>query len=420
MSLQLTRRGLAGSLAASPLLFSASARAQAAPAADDARSLIDLIFQNYAYAERLAGFSEQRLRLLRERDAPRVADRGELVSFGERALAALFDHHAILGASRATSYGLVPSYADLWIVEGARRRLVVEDVRAGSPAFAAGVRPGDVLTGAEGVAIDAAIARFIGAPVSGLSGEQRAFCARVIAAGRRDRARLLAFARNGARRRYEIANLYQQPLARAAGGLSARSDDSGIAHVRFNDSLGDGAVIAAFDAAMADLRSARGIVIDLRDTASGGNTSVARGVMGWFVDAPRPYQRHELPAEQRATGARRSWIEEVSPRGEKFAGKVSVLVGRWTGSMGEGMALGFDALGVPVVGSAMAGLLGAIYDYPLPNTGLILKLPAERMAHVDGRPREVYRPPTFVTPADAPDANGEDRALTVARRLVSA
>jgi carboxyl-terminal processing protease len=74
-----------------------------------------------------------------------------------------------------------------------------------------------------------------------------------------------------------------------------------------------------------------------------------------------------------------------------------VLVGRWTGSMGEGLAIGFDGLGrATVVGTEMAQLNGAIYSYTLPNSGIGFKIPAERLFHVKGQPREAFRPPVYV------------------------
>ncbi len=96
--------------------------------------------------------------------------------------------------------------------------------------------------------------------------------------------------------------------------------------VRFNDSLGSDATIAAFDAAMASAVAGERTIIDLRDTPSGGNTVVARAILGWFVDAPMPYQIHNLPREMRQTGIARQWIEEVLPRG----GGSTTLVPSWS------------------------------------------------------------------------------------------
>ena len=60
--------------------------------------------------------------------------------------------------------------------------------------------------------------------------------------------------------------------------------------------------------------------------------------------------------------------------------------------MGEGLAIGFHAMGAAVEGSRMAGLLGAVYDERLPNSGLVVKLPVERLFAVDGTPREEFEP----------------------------
>jgi carboxyl-terminal processing protease len=40
----------------------------------------------------------------------------------------------------------------------------------------------------------------------------------------------------------------------------------------------------------------------------------------------------------------------------------------------------------------MAGLRGAVYDQRLRHSGLVLKLPAERLSHVNGTPREAFVP----------------------------
>jgi len=134
-------------------------------------------------------------------------------------------------------------------------------------------------------------------------------------------------------------------------------------------------------------------VLDLTDTPSGGNTSVARAIMGWFVDRPRNYQMHRLPAEERETGVPRQWVEQVLPRANKRHSVLpTVRVSRWTGSMGEGLAIGFAALGARVEGTRMAQLKGAVYDFSLPSSGLVVKFPAVRLYTVDGRPREKFVP----------------------------
>jgi carboxyl-terminal processing protease len=96
----------------------------------------------------------------------------------------------------------------------------------------------------------------------------------------------------------------------------------------------------------------------------------------------------ELPFD-----TKRYWVEYVLPRRKMYKGKVYVIVGHWTGSMGEGMAIGFDVMkNVTVIGTRMAGLLGAIDGFELDETKIHFQIPTERLFHINGTPREKYLP----------------------------
>lgn len=358
--------------------------------AHDAAELDRQIAAVYAYPERFTdGVPPHSAVLDAERDA--VRDRDSLLRYAERRLASLADHHAITGSSLADSWAVVPSYADLWVEpDGAEYRITA--VRADSPAERAGIVAGDRLVAVGGVPVARAVAGFWGdLGLDAAGDDRRGYAARVLAAGRRDRPRMFTIRHaDGRRRSVTLPNLYA-----AQGRPQPRIDltvEPDGATIRFNDSLGDNRAIATFDGAMS-FAGERPVTIDLRDMPGGGNSVVARAVLGWFVDRPTSYQVHRLPAEERETGIARQWIEQVLPReGMHHALPVRVLVGRWTGSMGEGMAIGLAAMGVPVVGDRMAGLRGAIYDIRLPASGLVVKLPAERLMAVDGTPREDFVP----------------------------
>ena len=164
----------------------------------------------------------------------------------------------------------------------------------------------------------------------------------------------------------------------------------GIGYIRIDD-LGSDATVAEFDAALERLKSTRGLIMDLRATPSGGNTSVAEPIMGRLIGRRMPYQKG---APVRGEG----WTREVSPRGGRaYGAPVVVLVGRWTASMGEGIAIGLDGMRrATVVGTRMAGLNGAVFDLQLPNTGIKLNYAAEKLFHVNGTPREDFVPPVAV------------------------
>ena len=384
---------LAAPLVALTLAAAATAQTTNAPTAEDyhqdALALPALIERQYAYIERLPRSAFPDTHVLKA-EADAVRDQAGLLRSAEHALTALADHHAITGASFADSWAVTPSYSDLWI-EPQGQAWVVTSVRAASPAQSAGVQPGDRLTAVGEQTTTEAVAAFWREIGLSAEGDRAGYAARVLAAGRRDRSRDLTItAADGTVRRLNLPSLYY--VRRDRSGVESREQDGALV-IRINDALGDQATIAAFDAAMATAREGQTIVIDLTETPSGGNTVVARAIMGWFVDAAAAYQIHALPAEARETGIERRWVEQVLPRpGKRHHGPVEVRVGRWTGSMGEGLAIGLHAQGARVVGQPMAGLLGAIYDLRLPRTGLVVKIPVERLYAVDGTPREQFRP----------------------------
>ncbi|MCA9613159.1 MAG: hypothetical protein KC586_10450, partial [Myxococcales bacterium] len=194
--------------------------------------------------------------------------------------------------------------------------------------------------------------------------------------------------------------------------LSIRREGD-VAIVRFENSLGRSETVAAFDEAIVSVADAPALVIDLRNTPSGGNTDVARAILGHFVDDSTPYQRHEIPAVERATTVPRRFVEHVLPRAPRFRGRVVVLGGRWTGSMGEGLVVGFDAIGAHTVASDMGDLLGAMTQIPLEACEGVLELGVESLFHVDGTPRADYVADVPLESSDR-DTRGDDPALTAA------
>jgi C-terminal processing protease CtpA/Prc len=375
------------------LLLAAPLRAQTLAPLDyaaDAKSIEKLVNEDYAYLDRFPDHRMPMTAKLRA-EAAAVGDEKQLIRFAERALTLLADHHAITGSSLSDSWAVFPTYADLWI-ERRGNDYVIEQVRAMSPAQREGVRAGDRLVGVDGKPIAAAVADFWADLGATRGGERDGYAARVLAAGKRDRERRLTVQPGpAAPRQLKLPNLYFMALYdRPVLQFTEVGPDLVIS---FNDSLGYDATISAFDSAMARARPDQRIILDLTDTPSGGNTTIARAILGWFVTKPTFYQIHNLPAEERQSGIARQWVEQVLPRAGKYHhGPVTVRVGRWTGSMGEGIAIGFDAIGGRVEGDPMAGLLGAIYDHKLDKSGQIIKFPTERLYAVDGTPREKFVP----------------------------
>jgi carboxyl-terminal processing protease len=379
------------------LLLGAPCRAQADNKwRDDALALPEIINSNYAYLDRLPDgrFAlTPRLQALAEA----VNDETALLDFAEKALLLLADHHAITGSAFDDSWAVVPAFSALWI-ERRNGKYFVTDVRESSAASNLGIVAGFTIESVDGKTIAQAVDDFWSAiGVTGVDDARAGFAARILVAGRRDRSTTISLGDAHGR---VIGFTLPSQYTRRSEGAGVRSHMEGLSRVIvIDDALGDSDTIAAFDQAMIAISVDTPLIIDLTNTPSGGNTTVARAIMGWFVDRPRFYQTHRSPVEERRTGIARQWTEQVLPRAGKYHPNLPVIrVGRWTGSMGEGLAIGFAALGAKVQGRPMAGLLGAIEDIELPASKLVVKLPTERLMTIDGMPREQFAPLPMGTP----------------------
>ncbi len=357
----------------------------------DALWLVTLLDGNYAYRERLPGGKYELTQQLRD-ELDWVHDDASLLYFAERALLLLADHHAATGTAFLDSWSLFPSLCDLW-VERQGGDYVITAVRDHSPASDAGIFASEHLVEVDGISFGAAVDAFWAdlGRVPPYSDSDAEFAAGLLVAGRRDRMRAL-ITRNadGTMRTHSLPTLTASPHS----GPAISTEAVGVRTIiRINDSLGDETTVAAFDVVMRGVNPLAPITIDLTNTPAGGNTVVARAILGWFVTGPCSYQVHNSPGEMRRTGIPRQWVEQVLPReGCYHSGPVKVKVGRWTGSMGEGIAIGFNAIGALVTGTRMARLLGGIESFRLPYSGLKVRFPTEKLFAYDGTPREEFVP----------------------------
>ena len=379
----------------------------------DFAAFCDFVAETYAYFDLKRTDWSQACRHYAAQ-VPAATQRSAYISLLERALGELFDAHAHLGTNTPTSFRLVPSQTDLvghWQGEMA----FITAVRADSAAARAGLRPGMQVIAVQGEDIRDVVKTLKPRFVAGDDPAAGDWALQLALAGRHQdsHTRLTIRMGQGPERQIEFVPARAAPPAL----LSSRAIGP-LATVRIHNALGDQALVAAFDKALLELQGAIALVIDLRDTPSGGNSSVARGLLGRLVDRMLPYQRHELVSEFRATGVRRVWDEYVLPRGLPFLKPVVVLVGQWTGSMGEGLAIGLNATrGAAVLGQPMAKLLGANAETVLPHSNIVVRLPAEKLFHVDGTPREAALPCAVATAAR--DDVAQDTELEAALALAA-
>ena len=330
-----------------------------------------------------------------------IQNKQEFVKLLENAIAELYDNHTHLLTNLSSSYRLAPSGLDIW-AEWDGEKCVIKEVRQGSGAELCGLTAGMEIVSINGTPVKDAVSEIIGKSISEPDYEVKNWAIRTLLAGNYEIKRNIGVLINGKLKEFfpdEAQDIYS--YYKYDSPIEFKTVDRNFGYIKINNSLGDDGTINAFDSAMTILENTNGMIIDLRETPGGGNSIVARAIMSRFISQELPYQKHEVPGEERVTGIKRSWVEYVSPRGNTYVKPLVVLVNHWTGSMGEGIAVGFSGLNrAKIVGTQMARLVGAKYDFRLPNTNIGVSYSAEKLYHINGLPREDYMPDVVVVPSN--------------------
>ncbi|MCR5862656.1 S41 family peptidase [Flavobacterium sp. J372] len=360
---------------------------------------------NYAYFEK-QHIDWAKVKDIYQPQAAAIKDDAQFITFLEQVLQEFHNGHVSLTTNLPSSNRIIPSGNDLF-AEKRGNYYFIADVKPQSGAEACGLKPGMQLLKFNGKAVGEELKRFLPKYITSYNESMYSYALNMLMAGTHDTQREITLIENG------IEKIYypdaHKPV-RPEKLLDYKLLPGNIGYIKINNSLGNTDVIAEFDKALDDLIKTKSIILNLTDTPGGGNTTVARGIMGRFTCSPLPYQKHVINEKQ--YGTVRSWVEFVSPRKTNYTGKLVVMAGHWTGSMGEGMVIGFDAMRrAKITGTKMAGLLGAIYTYRMKNTNIGYQIPIEGMYHVNDTPREDFMP-KYIT------ANSSEtfaKALSLAR-----
>jgi len=346
---------------------------------------------NYAYFDKKET-DWNRVREIYRPRAARVRNKTDFIALLERVLEELYDPHTHLRVNTNHSPRLVPSGLDVW-AEWANGKAIITQLRRGFSAEQAGLKVGMQIVSINGLPIERAVSNRLGVSLKTVSAGAKGWALRAVLAGTHDVKRVIgAKARNGRRDTFRLDLPAHTTVDHYQGDqrVEWKLLKEGFGYIKIND-LGSDDTVAEFDAALEQVKTTRGLIIDLRATQSGGNTDVAEPIMRRLIESRMPYQKGTPRHGE-------SWTREVGPRGNwTYQAPIVVLVGRWTASMGEGIAIGLDGMKrATVVGTRMAGLNGAVFDFELPNSKIRLNYAAEKLFHVNGAPREDFVPPVAV------------------------
>ena len=387
--------------------------------ADDFLEFWTDVNNNYAYfAKKHTDWNKVKNLYLPQ--AENAKNKNELISIFEKASEELYDNHFSLNINLKSSTRLVPSGLDIW-AEWINNKAVVTEVRKDFSADKAGMKAGMEIITINGVPVEKAVMDRIGKCIHPIDVEVKNFALRQLLAGT-----YLVQREIVVKQKEKIITIYpDQTIGNLTDTynysslIDFRIIPNNLGYIKFNNSLGQTDVIPLFDSALHFLKNTKALILDLRETPSGGNTIVARGIMGRFTKDEKPYQKHVLPIEEKNFKVKRSWFEIVSPRGPfMYNNPIIILVNHWTGSMGEGLTIGFAELGAIITGTKMAALNGAINGFQTTKTKIPYSLPTEQLYSVNGAPREEYIPANLIDLTDPKYIGIDDPILAEGIRLV--
>ena len=358
---------------------------------EDLNEILSDLSQNYVYLKE-KNVDLNCIREYYEKQIENIKTEEETVLFFEYLINEFYDSHLILSTNRNSSFRLFSLiYAtfengnaiisNVWQtqIENLEQNLI-----------------GAELLKINGIDFDKAVKQFPTHCNDKNSQRVKEWIANKILAGRYNQPRLLTLKLKN-QQTIEV-NLDKFKTLKTSGLLSSKTEND-IGIIRINNSLGNNKLINEFDKTLNDLSRTKGLIIDLRNTVDGGNSYVARGIMSRFINKTKPYQKHWMTEQYDGNPTiERSWIEYVSPREKQYQKPVVILVGRWTGSMGEGLAIGFEGMErAEIVGSEMERLAGEMNGFSFKHQNYGYRLSTAKLFHINGTIREKYLPTNYVT-----------------------
>ncbi len=360
----------------------------------DFNIMLETIKNNYAY------FNDKNTKIscIKEHYSTKIDSiktSQDTVLFFEYILNEFYDSHISLNVNTANSYRLnAPIYAKI-----EKTKILIKNIsHMHSHSVNKNIIGAEILS-VNGIKFDTMIEQFPSHCLDKNNNDVKQWIANKILAGRYDQPRII-----------ELKLSNETIIKINPDNWQIESNDqllstkvvNDIGIININNSLGNNHLIHAFDQALDNMLATKALIIDLRSTISGGNSYVARAIMGRFVSQDHAYQKHSLTESWDGQAPiKRTWIEYVSPRGITYKKPVIILIDQWTASMGEGLAIGFDALiGATVIGTEMQKLAGAISRYNLEHQKFTYQLSNEKLFHINGTPREQFIPAIYIEQQD--------------------
>ena len=308
-----------------------------------------------------------------------IKSNSEALLFFEYILDEFYDSHLHLNSSNKFSYRL---YSPVFALTVANKTQIVstwkDQIESG---IDFDITNAEILT-FNGVDFNESIEKFPTHCQNKKNNEIRTWIANKILSGRYNEPRIITVKTKAGK--IETLNIDKIKIKKDTNILSYKVVDN-IGIIRINNSLGETKTNNEFEQALNNLKETEGVILDLRNTVDGGNTSIANPIAGHFTNKKMEFQKYK--------NTQKEFVDHIKPKNPRYEKPFIVLVGRWTGSVGEGLASGFDGAGIgKVVGTEMQKLAGATKSNNFSNFKYGYQYPYIDVLHISGYPREKFIP----------------------------
>jgi len=337
----------------------------------------------------------QKVKEIYQKEVDAVQSKNEFIQVLEKCNLELYNGHVGLNTNLPSSSKLIPSQTDVW-VKKVDDKYLIKSLRAGYNAEAVGLKVGMEIIKFNDQPIHEAVQKFLPKSFSDYDDRVFEFSVNTLLAGTHDKERKFTVLIDGMEMTYLPDRLEDKFKSSPPRLLDKMIFENNFGYIKINNSLWNQKLIKEFDVAMEEMIEVetKGLILDLRETPSGGNNTVGKAILGRFTDNEFSYQRYRYVYDEKDSDVEHVWTELVMPREKIYLRPVIILAGYWTGSMGEAITIGFDAMEhtTLTIGTPLADLLGAVWSYNLDETGIGFQIPGIKLYHANGTPREDFVP----------------------------
>ena len=275
------------------------------------------INDNYAYLKE-QNIDWKKVKEIYQPKTEKLSTNSEFIQLLESVLNELYNGHSSLNTNLNSSNRLIPSGQDIY-VEKINNKFTITDLRKDFGAEKSGLKVGMEIVKFNGKPIEEQLYKFLPKFTQNHNSKMYQFALDMLFAGTHNTKREISVLDNGTEKKYFPDEF---SLTQSTSLLESKIINKNTAYIKINNSLGNNQLILGFDKTLDNFLTYKNLIIDLTETPSGGNTTVARAIMGRFIDKTLPYQKHEFD-EQYET--KRVWTEFVNARKKQFNGNIYLL-----------------------------------------------------------------------------------------------